>query len=449
MEYSDLKFENNDDKLGRKEFVKNLMQIVDGWESDKHEGNSLVMSVDAPWGSGKSYLLNMWKNWLISDENKDKKYCTAYYNAWENDDCENAFIPLVYNLREMNVYEENEKFVNEVKVKSKAFLKSCGIALLKDGINKIIGEETANLFGKSVSGEIVNTVGKGIDEAAKAHNPESFFQKYEIYNKEKKKFRQALEDLVPDNGKLIVFVDELDRCRPTFAVETLEIVKHYFNIPNVVFIFGIDLEQLAHSIETLYGVGMDSAGYLRRFFDVNIKIPHCDIKMYVKYKLQGSQLYGILQKNNNTYDDLFDKITNIYKELNLSLRDINKITDNFLIFCMYYRRTIQDGLSNNPIVNQLEMYLYFITLKYKYPKVYGIIINDKFIDYNNKSNETYIVLESKYYISDNINNLLKLMQCGNALKKDNQDLLKYAFYNTNSKGLSFGEHIERTIEMFT
>lgn len=448
MEYSDLKFKN-DDKLGRKDFVRNLMQIVDEWQSDKHEGNSLVMSIDAPWGSGKSYLLNMWKNWLGPSENKDKNYCTTYYNAWENDDCENAFIPLVYKLRDIEVYGKDDKFINDTKTKAKAFLKSCGIALVKDGIKKIIGEETANLFDKTVSGEIVNVVDKAVDQAAKAYNPESFFKKYEIYNQEKKKFRKALKDLVPDDGKLIVFVDELDRCRPTFAVETLEIVKHYFNIPNVVFIFGIDLEQLAHSIETLYGVGMDSAGYLRRFFDVNIKIPNCNIKKYVDDKLSTGIIYEMLKGDNKSiYEDLINKVTNVYVKLNLSLRDINKITDNFLIFFMYYKGKIHDSI-NNEIADKLEMYLYFIVLKYKYPEIYSMLINDKFIAYNDAPKDGYVVLKSKYYISDNINKLLALMQCGGILKKENTLIQKYGFTDINCGRISFAEHIERTIEMFT
>ena len=70
----------------------------------------------------------MWKNWLASDENKDKKYCTVYYNAWENDDCENAFIPLIYEFDKVYSDERNDKFLNNVKVKYEAFIKLCGIA---------------------------------------------------------------------------------------------------------------------------------------------------------------------------------------------------------------------------------------------------------------------------------------------------------------------------------
>ena len=53
--------------------------------------------------------------------------------------------------------------------------------------------------------------------------------------------------------RLLIFIDELDRCRPTFAIETLEVVKHFFNVPNVVFVFSLDMNQLQKSIKTIYG----------------------------------------------------------------------------------------------------------------------------------------------------------------------------------------------------
>jgi len=277
MEYTNLEFE--DDLLNRKTFVVNLMQVINKWDLLKHENDSLVISVDAAWGSGKSYLLNMWKNWLLSEENSHINYGVAYYNAWENDDCDNAFIPLVYKLQQMDVNKENITLLNNVTSRSKSFLKSCAVALLKDGIKKAIGDETADLICEGIDGVTEKEV-------------ESFFEQYGKFIDEKEKFRKALYDLIPDNGKLIVFVDELDRCRPTFAV---------------------DLEQLSHSISTMYGDGMDSAGYLRRFFDVNINIPSGDIKQYVLIILSD-------HLNKMGYAENFiDIVTNLFIKLKLSL----------------------------------------------------------------------------------------------------------------------------------
>lgn len=430
MEYNNLEFDA-DDLLNRKSFVKNLMGVISEWNQLKHENDSLVISLDAQWGAGKSYLLNMWRNWLISEEYSDENYGVTYYNAWENDDCDNAFIPLVYKLQQIDVYRENIELLENIKFKSKIFLKSCAVALLKDGIKKAIGDETADLVSDAINGTVNSDI-------------ETFFEQYNKYIDEKEKFKRALNDLIPDNGKLIVFIDELDRCRPTFAVETLEIVKHYFNIQNIVFIFAVDLEQLSHSIATMYGNGMDSAGYLRRFFDVNINIPSGDIKQYVVTILED-----FINKMGFS-ENLIDIVANVYIDLQLTLRDIDKITNNFIVFCLFYKHFIDERVASKlSTIDSLEVYLYFMTLKYKYPNIYSKILKQGFMVYDNQS-KNWDALEFKYFISSpNIKDMLRAIQTGGAQKKDDSLIKKYELFEVNSDGLSFAEHIERTLEMFS
>lgn len=79
---------------------------------------------------------------------------------------------------------------------------------------------------------------------------------------------------------MIVIVDELDRCRPTYAVELLEIVKHLFNVPGIVFVLGVDRGQLASSAAKVFGTGVDADGYLRRFIDLECALPEPDLSLY-------------------------------------------------------------------------------------------------------------------------------------------------------------------------
>ena len=92
------------------------------------------------------------------------------------------------------------------------------------------------------------------------------------------KFKEVMSEYQKENGKKIIFfIDELDRCRPTFAIELLEVIKHLFNIDNCIFIISIDKEQLSHSVSTIYGQNMDTIGYLRRFFDLDYRLPKLDV----------------------------------------------------------------------------------------------------------------------------------------------------------------------------
>ncbi|QDE47832.1 hypothetical protein EIN43_17235 [Enterobacter hormaechei] len=65
-----------------------------------------------------------------------------------------------------------------------------------------------------------------------------------------------------------IFIDELDRCRPNYAIDMLETIKHLFDINNVVFVIATDKEQLSHSICSVYGSGFDATRYLDRFLYV-------------------------------------------------------------------------------------------------------------------------------------------------------------------------------------
>ena len=91
-------------------------------------------------------------------------------------------------------------------------------------------------------------------------------------------FRENLEHTIIELQKsqeknLIVFIDEIDRCRPDYAVELLERIKHLFNVKNTIFILAIDKQQLSVSLQAIYGVGLKTNEYLKRFIDLEFLLP--------------------------------------------------------------------------------------------------------------------------------------------------------------------------------
>ena len=58
----------------------------------------------------------------------------------------------------------------------------------------------------------------------------------------------------------MIVIDELDRCRPSYAVEILEMAKHLFSVDRVVFVLSINRDQLAHSVKVLYGSDFGRTG---------------------------------------------------------------------------------------------------------------------------------------------------------------------------------------------
>jgi hypothetical protein len=113
-------------------------------------------------------------------------------------------------------------------------------------------------------------------------------EKYEAESKGIGSFRLNLEKLAHEiavrkdgASPLVFFIDEMDRCRPDFAIALLERIKHLFNVPRVVFVLAVDRAQLNESVKALYGINTNSDGYLRRFIDLAYSLPAPSTELFV------------------------------------------------------------------------------------------------------------------------------------------------------------------------
>ena len=126
-----------------------------------------------------------------------------------------------------------------------------------------------------------------------------------------------------ENRPLIVVIDELDRCRPSYAVELLEVAKHLFAVDHIVFVLAVNRSELAHSIRALYGSEFDAQGYLRRFFDVDFRLPDPDRKAFINEMLVVIGIDGYFERIR--YPDNIivpDLLLHFFSEPSLSLRRI-------------------------------------------------------------------------------------------------------------------------------
>ena len=199
-----------------------------------------------------------------------------YYNAWENDDNDDALIPLLAELKILlgEDYKDQWKSIGEA-----AFF------LIKKstyGLTRLI---TQGLIDPQNIEDDLNKAKDIIEKGVTENWINTEILAYEKTQEQKKKFISSLNQLLKETGKKAVFfVDELDRCRPTFAVETLERIKHLFSIERFYFIIGVDNAQLSHSVKAMYGQEMDAMGYLRRFIDIEANLPEPSIgKFYRQY----------------------------------------------------------------------------------------------------------------------------------------------------------------------
>ena len=261
------------DLLGRKEPVEVFTHLVGSLEGP------CVLAVDAAWGTGKTTFLRIGAQHL-----RNQGFPVVEFNAWETDFSGDPFVALSTELTEgLQKYAANEPLATKI-----ADTKKRAKEVLRRAVPGVIRLATAGVL--DVSPLLEKEVGQALASYA-----EDRLDAYEKAQESVKKFRCGLQDMAKElsaqkKHPLIVMIDELDRCRPSYAVELLEVAKHLFSVDHVVFVLAVNRSELAYSIRALYGGGFDAVGYLRRFFDVDFRLPEPDRGAFIDAMLNTIQI---------------------------------------------------------------------------------------------------------------------------------------------------------------
>lgn len=317
--------------------------------SNQNSMNSIAL--DGRWGSGKTFfvkqcaLLINAKNSLsnidkdiaqsILEATKqsnsfegltDNKLLAVYFDAWENDSEEDPVLSLIYRI------------VQQLDLKTSGFDLQKLVHLLGTIADAITDRPISNVISSLKECDFLDVIRKheDLETTIKAFFEEILFEKAE---------------------RLIVFVDELDRCRPSYAVKLLERIEHYFINDRITFVFSVNLEQLQHTIKNFYGNDFDACRYLDRFFDLRLSLPPINTTKY----------YNSLNLSNNVEIDRV--LMRIQQTFNMSLRE----------FCKFYDSVKVSGMKS--YFNETEdfMFKYIVTLCLAL-KITNITLHDEFIE---------------------------------------------------------------------
>lgn len=249
-------------KLDRKKYSTVLTNIINSYPF------GFVLALNNKWGTGKTTFVKMWEQDL-----KNNDFQTLYFNAWENDFENNPLTALMGELKTLTTKETEPEFKKTLK-KASTLTKHIAPIIAKAIADRYIDTEGVK--------EAIIGVTKGLSDV--------FENEVNEYQKKKKSisdFRQSLSEFIANTneGKPLIFiVDELDRCRPNYAVSILEQIKHFFSVPNIVFILSIDKVQLGNAVKGVYGsADLDADEYLRRFIDLEYSIPEPESDIFYKY----------------------------------------------------------------------------------------------------------------------------------------------------------------------
>nr|WP_294574744.1 P-loop NTPase fold protein [uncultured Romboutsia sp.] len=349
------------DLFNRKCIAENLTKIIES------KNKPMVISLDSDWGTGKTTFVTMWKDLLDNDSNYNSKFNTLYFNAWEHDYIKDPLLAIFSEI-EIQIKEDDpllKQQFDKVKSKFSPYLKLGATTIFKMLTRGALDLDKIDL-GETNEDELISLAEKlgdlAIQEVSASKNIRSELKK------EMSKYQES------SCKKIIFFIDELDRCRPSFAIELLEVIKHLFDIDNFIFIISIDKEQLSHSVSTIYGQNMDTVGYLRRFFDLDYKLPKIDTKKYIDIK------NSIIFKDytNTGYLEVFLK--ELFKIENFSLRDIDKAYYYIELLLPLINEFNDHGTKFNTTYIMIISYIYSVLImaKIKKPIIYKQIINSNY-----------------------------------------------------------------------
>lgn len=348
-----------EDLFERKKCINTLTEYLKSYPNEFK-----VFSIHSPWGTGKTTFINLWRYHL--ENNFSSEFHCVYFNSWENDDSTNPLLSILFELSKTEFFTDSQE-INSLFSAVGTLAKKSPKLLVKGllGLTNFVSEDAKTKIDKMICGVIddglsIETIQELFKTGDDIERKLSNFNEYQIEvfkNEIKNILKEKLIDLQKKKGKkIIVFIDELDRCNPKYAVKTLEVIKHFFSMDNYYFILSWDLEQLSHSISTFYGYNMDSGGYLRRFIDLEYTLPKLNLEKYIYTKMSQNAFYNKL-------------LIKTIKAFDFSLRDINKIAN------LFATSTSIKNFHYNFDYSPESTYIKYIgeillLLKYKYPILY-------------------------------------------------------------------------------
>ena len=302
------------DRLDRARYAEFLTNYL----AAEGKQRNYVLNLNAEWGAGKTWFIKRWYMKL------KQHYPTVYIDAWQQDFSDDPLLTVISSIIEQLRDAAGDKLAVPDGIKSKllGLLKIGGKLVLKSAIKKA-GLEDGDF---SMEGEDAD---KLVDTLCSNHK-----ERYESIQYLKTEIRQWVEGAVGLSDEKLdypafILIDELDRCRPSYAVEMLETIKHIFDIPKVVFVLATDTEQLQHAIKVIYGEGFDAQTYLGRFFKRRFYLNKCP-SYFLIAECVSDRFDFLCSKTFHCFSDVngFSKImAEIVDAFSLSAREIEAFLD--------------------------------------------------------------------------------------------------------------------------
>ena len=320
-----------EDLLGREPFGDGLTRLVD------YGGGTGVVLIDAGWGNGKTTFLRMW----IQKARNDGKVVAAL-NAWDGDYRDNPLECIAENLASELQREVPRSRIHRLRNRLHqfgSFLWGPIQRYLPAGLTAATPADGGAAWTVAIAiGQLIHSL-----RNVKSADPGDVRRLESV----RVRLRRAAATVRrsrtgQSRGRFVVVIDELDRCRPDYAVRFLEIVKHVFEVEHITFVLAANSTELAHAMRGVYGDEFDGESYLERFFDIRLHLPEGTRERFVTRVVNDA---SFLQQSEG--DRLVDELGDLFtaeevvaymlRHSALSLREIHKTLKHIQVLLLFYR----------------------------------------------------------------------------------------------------------------
>ncbi|HEY0967509.1 MAG TPA: P-loop NTPase fold protein [Opitutaceae bacterium] len=337
----------------RKAFGESLTTLLRNVE------DSLVIFVNAPWGEGKSTFAQMWRAHLRSE-----KLNAIYFDAYAADYVEDPFV--CFSGEILSFVERELSDMEGVQVPKTEFKKTAiEVGKRMVGLVAKVGIRAATMGAVDATHVAeLKDIGSDVASGVSDIGSDIIEKKIEHYAAEKdalKAFRRTLGTLAAkvrekQGFPLTIIVDELDRCRPDFALSLLERIKHLFDVEGVAFILLVNRDQIESYVRMVYGESVDARAYLLKFANIFVDLP---VQHPMFHRGQGRQEFvRTLIEHYNFSEGIHDggffsrSISFLFSHFDLTLREIEK---TLLVLSIYYGSLPKNELSNEFLISLLAI----------------------------------------------------------------------------------------------
>lgn len=289
-------------------FAEDLKRAINQKECPK------VIALEGGYGMGKTYFSSRFCEYLRTGENLVP---TVYFSAWEDDNLADPF--LSFSKAILALFPKKDKITKKFG--------EC-FKLAADSI-----DISPKLFDLPIPVSL--NLGKIIDKFIQNDNPLIAF---------KEQFSRLVSSL--PNQKLVIIVDELDRCRPDYAIRVLETIKHFFSMDEIIVILPINYVTLTSCIESIYSLKEEKAEeYLRKFINYRVNIPSPNYEQFIKNQVNETTFVkeirnGYLNAENKPFcslKTLQEDLIKYSEAVNPSLRELTNLL-SIIEFAIHHKK---------------------------------------------------------------------------------------------------------------